>query len=210
MACMSPTAVHSPGATRGFTLVELMVAMSVSLIVLGGVLSAYLFLGRGLTRLINAQQQQVKSRHTLRVFSDDLGTGNKLTTSSSTISSGVTTAASFVVEIPKAGGATTSVTYTYNYSASGAGTLIRFRADTAETTTILDNVTSLSVNYFTASEVASGTVFSATRAAPTYSLSVKAVQFQFTTSLGSAASGTLARFTTLSPRVVMRNRGMLQ
>ncbi len=191
-------------------MVELMVAMSVSLIVLGGVLSAYLFLGRGLTRLINAQQQEVKSRHTLRVFTDDLSTGNKLTAASSTISSGVTTAASFVVEIPKSGGATTSVTYTYSYSAAGTGTFTRYRADNAETTTILDNVTSLAVNYFTASEVAAGTVFSASRTAPTNSLSVKAVQVQFTTSIGSSASGTLASFTTLSPRVVMRNRGMLQ
>lgn len=205
---MSRIADHK-SRRHGFTLVEVMVASSVSLIVLGGVLAAYLFLGRGLTRLINAQQQEVRSRHALRVFTDDVTTANKLTTASSTIVSGVTTAASFVAEIPKASG-TTSVTYTYNYSASGSGTLTRYRADTAESTTILKDVTSLAVNYFTTTEVASGTTFSTTRTAPGNALSVKAVQMQFTTSVGSAASGTLSSFTTLSQRVVMRNRAMLQ
>jgi prepilin-type N-terminal cleavage/methylation domain-containing protein len=206
---MSRTGVHKADA-RGFTLVELMVAMSVALIVLGGVLAAYLFLGRGLTRLINAQQQQTTSRRALRMFVDDITTANKLTAASATISNGVTTAASFAAEIPQAGGSTMTVTYTYNYNAAGSGTLTRYRSDTGQTLTLVRDVTSLAVNYFTTSEVASGTSFSTTKAAPGNALSVKAVQFQFTTSVGSSASGTLTSFTTLSQRVVLRNRALLQ
>ena len=64
---MSPTAAKHPpvrlaqGArrkSRGFTLVEMMVGMSCSLIVICAVLSTYTFLGRNLTRMTHAQQLQ--------------------------------------------------------------------------------------------------------------------------------------------------------
>ena len=46
--------------------------MTVALIVLGGIFTAYIFLGRNLTRLAYTQEQEVKSRHVLRQFTSDV------------------------------------------------------------------------------------------------------------------------------------------
>ncbi len=85
-----------PTSTRnsrqsGFTLVEILIAASLTLILVFGVLSAYLFLGRNFTRLTGTQQQDVKARRALRQFTQDVGTANTFTT---------TTASSLVFTAP--------------------------------------------------------------------------------------------------------------
>jgi prepilin-type N-terminal cleavage/methylation domain-containing protein len=75
--------VHRPAAP-GFTLIEVMISMSLLAIICTAVISAYLFLGRNLTRLVNVQQQQVQSRRALRVFTQDLSAAIQLTTMTST------------------------------------------------------------------------------------------------------------------------------
>jgi prepilin-type N-terminal cleavage/methylation domain-containing protein len=80
---MSRINVHRSIAP-GFTLIELMISMSLLAIVFAAVFSAYLFLGRNLTRLVNVQQQQVQSRRTLRTFTQDLSSASQLTTATST------------------------------------------------------------------------------------------------------------------------------
>ena len=197
-------------------MIELMVGMSLSLILCAGILAAYLFIGRNLTRLVNLQQQEVKTRHALRVFSQDISVATQLNSATSTINaSGVTTAATFVAVIPTVidsttGNITSTANVTYTYT-SGSGKLTRVRSDTADTTTILTGITSFTINYFTTSDVTSGVVFTTNASTspslfnPTTAVSVKAVQFQFTTQLGSSASGTLEAYTVLSPRVLLRN-----
>jgi len=71
-------------AARGFTLVELMVGLSLAAIVFAGILSAYLFLGRNLTRMANMQQQMVTNRRVLQVFTRDLSSAIALTNPTST------------------------------------------------------------------------------------------------------------------------------
>jgi len=80
---MSHINVHRPAAP-GFTLIEVMISMSLLAIICTAVISAYLFLGRNLTRLVNVQQQQVQSRRALRVFTQDLSAAIQLTTMTST------------------------------------------------------------------------------------------------------------------------------
>lgn len=179
---MSRFNVHS--SRRGFTLVELMVAVSVCSFVFAGILSAYLFVGRNLTRLVNFQRQEVESRRTLRQFTQDLSAAIQLTTATST---------QLALTKPTATG-TTPVSYNYS---SGGGTLTR--TDSAGTQTLLSGVTAFSWSYFNeaGSAVAAGTQ------------SIKAVEFSYTSGVGSSASGTLASSATVSSRIVLRNKPAL-
>jgi type II secretory pathway component PulJ len=186
-------------ATAGFTLVELLVAGSLTVTLMAAVLSAYLFLGRNLTRLVNMEQQQTKLRHALRVFAQDLGTAANLTTATSTISGSTTTFAQFVLVTPTGG----NVTYTYNLS--GNGKLTR-QVGSETVQDILTDITTFSINYYTVSQTLNGTAYSTTLAAPANPLGVKSVEFRVTTSVGSSAAGTLATFRAMSPRILLRNR----
>ncbi len=185
----------------GFTMLELAVAASISLILMAAILSAYLFLGRNLIRLTSLEQQEKKARLALTYFSKDVGAATMLTTATVTISSGTTTYAQFVL-VPPTGG---NVTYTYDTSIDKLT-----RTDSSGTIELLTDLASFSINYLTITQVANGTAFSTTATAPANPLSVKAVQFQFATAVGTAANGTQATYTAMSPRVLLRNRTILQ
>ena len=182
---MSRISVHSTARRRGFTLVEVMVATSLLAIVLAGVLAAYLFVGRNLTRLVNVQHQEVESRRTLRKFTQDLSAAIQLSTA---------TTNAVTLSKPVASG-TTTVSYTYS---SGAGTLVRTEAGASQT--LLSGLTAFTIGYYNeaGTEVTSSPQ------------SVKAIEFAFTTASGSAQSGTKASYTTVSPRVLLRNKPTLQ
>jgi len=166
-------------------LVEILVATSISALVFAGVLAAYLFLGRNLTRLVNFQEQEVESRRTLRQMTDDVSTAIQLTTA---------TSSALALTKPTSGG-TTSVSYTYS---AGNGTLTR--TDAVGTQTILTGLTNFTITYFNES----GTAITSSPQ------SVKAVEFSYSTASGTSASGTRATATTVSPRVILRNKPVLE
>lgn len=180
---MSRINVHR-NRRAAFTLVELMAAVSISAIVFAGIFSAYLFVGRNLTRLVNLQRQEVESRRTLQRFTQDLSAAIQLATATS----------SQVSLTKPLGSGTTAVSYTYS-SANGTFT----RTDSAGTQTLLSGVTGLTLSYFT--EAGSSV---------TDTQSVKSVELLVSTATGNANSGTLASYTTVSPRVVLRNKPALQ
>ncbi len=183
---MSRISVHNSSRRgRGFSLVELMVATSVSAIVFAGILAAYLFMGRNLTRLVNTQQQEAQSRRVLRQFTQDLSGATAITMPSASVLSVTKTAAS----------GTTTVTYTY---ASGAGTLHR---NDGASQKILSNLTAYTYSFYSE---AGNTV------ASTNLQSVKSVEVSFTSAVGVQTAGTRSTLTTISPRVVLRNKPMLQ
>lgn len=161
-----------------------MVAVSAMAIVFAGIFAAYLFVGRNLTRLVNFQRQEVESRRALRQFTQDLSAAISLTTATST---------QIALTKPTATG-TTTVSYTYS-SANGMLT----RTDTAGTRTILSGLTAFTLSYF--NETGSSTASTQ---------SVKGVEFSYSSAVGTAASGTRASYTTVSPRVVLRNKPALQ
>ncbi|MDO8541673.1 MAG: type II secretion system protein [Opitutaceae bacterium] len=181
---MSPTSAHNRGV-RGFTMTELLVALSLSAIIFAAVFSAYIFLGRNLTRLVNLQGQEVQSRRTLRRFTEDVSAAIALSTA---------TATQVAFTKPISSG-TAAITYGYS---SANGTLTR--TDPSGTQTLLSGVTAFSVTYYNET----GT---AVTSSPQ---SVKAIELTFTTAAGSNASGTLASYTSVSPRVVLRNKQALQ
>lgn len=182
---MFPTSAPRPARARAFTLVELMVAISLAAIVCAGVLAAYLFVGRNLTRLVNFQSQEVESRRTLRYFTEDASAAIALTAG---------TASSLALTKPTSV-ATTAVSYAYN---SAAGTLTR--TDGAGSRVILTGLTALTFTYYNEGGVE----------ITNNPQSVKAVELSFASASGSAASGTKAAYTTVSPRVVLRNKQTLQ
>lgn len=161
-----------------------MVATSLLAVVLAGVLAAYLFVGRNLTRLVNVQHQEVESRRTLRTFTQDLSAAIQLSTATDT---------NLTLTKPTAGG-TVTVSYTYS---SAAGTLVRTEA--GANNTLLSGLTSFTITYYNEA----GTVVTSSPQ------SVKAVEFAFASATGSAASGTKASYTTVSPRVLLRNKPAL-
>lgn len=181
---MSRSSAHS-SRHRGFTLPELLIAVTLSGILFAAILSAYLFLGRNLTRLVNVHQQEVASRRTLRQFTDDASAAITLTTATST---------QLAMVKPTAAG-TTSVSYAYN---SSAGTLTR--TDATGSRTLVSGITAFAFTYYNEG----GTAITP---APQ---SVKSVELSFSTAVGNAASGTLARYVVVSPRVVLRNKPALE
>ncbi len=179
-----------------------MVATGLSAIVFAAILSAYLFLGRNLTRLVNTQEQGVASRRALQRFTQDLSAAIQIATTPTPSTSQV------AFTKPAKSATATSDTVTYAYS-SGAGTLTRTEvvvdpaatpSTATATTTLLSHVTAFTLNYY---DAAGNSV------TPT-SLFVKSVEFTFTSATGSATSGTLASYQMVSPRVLVRNKLALQ
>jgi hypothetical protein len=164
----------------------MVVAMGLSAIIFAGILSGYTFLARNFTRLLNSQGQDTKSRRAMYVFSQDISKAVQVSTASDTHLSLV---------LPTTSGPTTNVSYSYDAS---TGTLTR--TDTAGSVVLLNNLTALDFNYFNKSggSVASGP------------LSVKEVELTFSSALGAATSGTQARYSAVSPRLVLRNKTLLQ
>ncbi len=184
---MSRISDHDAARRAGFTLVEVMVATSLLAVVLAGVLAAYLFLGRNLTRLVNFQHQEVESRRTLRTFTQDVSAAIELTTATTTVLT--------VTKPTAAAGVSTTVTYTYS---AAAGTLVRTEGGANKS--LLTGLTSFTITYYNEA----GTVVTSSPQ------SVKAVEFAFSSAAGSAKSGTQAAYTTVSPRVLLRNKPALQ
>jgi prepilin-type N-terminal cleavage/methylation domain-containing protein len=182
---MSRISVHrTKGGRRGFTLVEVLIATSLSAVILAAVFSAYLFLGRNLTRLVNVQQQDVASRSAVRQFTQDVSAAVQLTTA---------TSSQIVLTKPSASG-TTTVSYVYS---AADRTLTRVAGST--TRTLLSGLTDFTVAYFNSAGGATANPGS-----------VKAVELSFTTAAGSDASGTRARYASVSPRVILRNKPSLE
>ena len=78
---MSPTRNYSRAlalGSRGFTLVELLVATSIAMVLIAGMLSSYLFLGRNLVRDTNRQQLEAQSRNMLQTFARDVGVADRI------------------------------------------------------------------------------------------------------------------------------------
>lgn len=64
-------AVRRGGARGGFTLVEVLIASSLSLVILAAVLSTFLFIGKGSIRLAHYTDMEGDARSALHLFSQD-------------------------------------------------------------------------------------------------------------------------------------------
>jgi Tfp pilus assembly protein PilW len=183
---MFPTKGNRPAsAGSGFTLVELMVGMSLSLTIIAVTLAAWIFVGRNFTRMANTQYLEAHTRSAFTLFSTDVGSTTKVSTA---------TATSLALTVPAG-----SVSYAYS---SANGTLTR--TDTSGTATVLiSDLTSFSFNYFNTT----GT----TAIASPSTASVKKIEMSFTSKLGNSSDNLKQSvYSTVSSRVALSNRPLLQ
>jgi Tfp pilus assembly protein PilW len=189
----------------GFTLFELMLATFISAFVFAGVLSAYIFLGRALTRQGNEAEQESRSRTTLFYLTQEVSsaTGIAPDTSPSATTSGLT---QMVLNTLDGSGNPYTVTYTYIPGASG-GTLTRTPSTTGAPMSLLVGVTSLTFTYYNSAGTALTSPSSPTVTNPNV---VKQVSLSYTTVAGSVLSGAQSHFNVVSPLIVMKNKPFLK
>jgi Tfp pilus assembly protein PilW len=193
----------------GFTLFELMLATVISAFVFAGVLSAYIFLGRALTRQGNEAEQESRSRTTLYYFTQEVSsaTGIAPDTNPSVTTSGLT---QMVLNTLDGNGVPYTVTYVYTPNTSG-GTLTRTPTPTPSTgigpTSLLIGVTSLTFTYYNSAGTALTTTSSPTVTNPNI---VKQVSLAYTTVAGSQLSGAQSHFNVVSPLILMKNKPLLK
>src|SRR3954469_18335908 len=80
---MTTSTIRSKGS-RGFTLVEVMIAASIGTMVIAGVMSTFLMLGRSGANIANYSMMEAQSRRALEEFSQDLRMANAITWNSAT------------------------------------------------------------------------------------------------------------------------------
>jgi len=188
---------------QAFTLLEVMVVTVISGIVFAGVLSAYIFLGRGLMRQGNEEQLESRSRQALYDFTQDMSAA------SAVISANATTLTVNTWIPQTAGNPPVMGTATYEYSpAEGQLALIRAAPPAAtlafpnwptppvnQAYVLLNNVTNFSFGTYDMSGVSTGIL-----------ALIKQVNMSFTTTAGSRIGGAQSHLTVVSPQVILKNK----
>lgn len=187
-------------SSAGFTLVELLIGMSLALMVMGAVLSSYTFMGRNLYRLVNQQSLQTDARRTLQYFEQDVDLASGI--------SGTPSASSLVLIIPTSStGSTTTITWSYS---SSSKTLTRTLAS-GSSLTLLSNLTSCAFSYY---DKSGNPYTSATLSAGSYLSSIKQVALSFSTKTGQNTDGSnspqTATYQASSARLILRNQAFLE
>ena len=100
-------------ASKGFTLVEVLIGATLSAAIMAAVLSSYIYMGRSLGRLTNQQTLEAEGRRTLAIFNRDVRMASDLTDTANLSASRV------ALLVPTASGSNT-VTYYYNNTPSAA------------------------------------------------------------------------------------------
>jgi Tfp pilus assembly protein PilW len=181
--------------TRAFTLLEVMMVTLISAFVFAGVLSAYIFLGRGLARQINEQGLESRSRLALYWFTQDVSSASAIASQNP---GSDMTGDQFTLTIPSS---SNSVTYHCDWTGgAGLGKLERVSGGT--TLVLLTNLSSITFGYYDAT----GAVVTAVASNTSTQMKIKQVYMTYTTTAGVQSTGAQSNLTVVSPRVVMRNK----
>jgi prepilin-type N-terminal cleavage/methylation domain-containing protein len=202
MVFQSYTKGHSPNARRerGFTLLEVMMVTFISSFVFAGVLSAYIFLGRGLSRQVNEEGLESRTRLALYYFTQDVSSATAIAAQDP--GAGVT-GTQMTLTLP----GPVSVTYYCDWSAGATQGVLERSYNAGPYLVLLKNLTSFSMQYFDSTTHA----ITAPVSAPTSpQVEIKQVCMTYTSSAGYAPSGNLSNLTVVSPLVILKNKGVLQ
>jgi prepilin-type N-terminal cleavage/methylation domain-containing protein len=176
---------------KGFTLVEVMMVTVISSFVFAGVLSAYIFLGRGLVRQGNAESLESRTRTTLFYFTQDVSATSAISISLST-----------ELKLTTASGTIVDYVYSPAVDSQGnpAGTLTRVPSPPNANipVTLLIGLSSFQFNYMDMS----GNVMNPANNTPL----VKQVSIDYTAFAGAAVSGAQSHFSVVSPWVIAKNK----
>jgi Tfp pilus assembly protein PilW len=211
---------RSPHRSAGFTLVELIVGVSLSMIVMAAVLASYVFVARSYTRTIgfglpNQPTLEAQGRQTLVYFARDVQAASAVSTAdaNSPSSSEVT------LTVPLSTGGTRNVTYYYNGTETAAtaygvtipaNTLARIDRDTSTPTPpppliLHSSLLTCTFTYYDAS----GNPYT-TLSSPNYLIGIKQISLVLTARAGTSANQTLTKvYTVASPRLLFRNKQLL-
>jgi prepilin-type N-terminal cleavage/methylation domain-containing protein len=207
-----PARREGPSPAKGFTLVELLIGMSLALTVMTAVLTSYIFLGRSLVRLAHQQTLETEARRTLAFFARDVRMTSDL--------SGTPSASTVALTIPTGTG-TNTITYYYNNTAADTvvtvnGTNVTMRANaltrcvyngsTVTSLTLLNSITtdSLAFTYYDSS----GNAYTSYT---DYLAGIKRLALRFSTQTGVDSNGTQTPvYQFASPQLILRNRSLLQ
>lgn len=172
----------------------------ISSFVFAGVLSAYIFLGRSLSRQSNEEVLESRARLALYYFTQDVASATAIT---ATNPGSYTSGSQISLIIPGIPG---GVTYSSDWSGGNSAGLLTRTVGTNPPLTLLSNLTSLNFMYYDPT----GTVVTAPATAPASpQINIKQVALVFTSAAGYASAGNLSQFTVVSPRVVLKNQTFL-
>jgi prepilin-type N-terminal cleavage/methylation domain-containing protein len=179
----------------GFTLVELLIGMSLSLMLMLAVLSSYVYLARQFTRTLGFSSfyqptLEAQSRRTLAYFTQDVGMASSI--------SGTPSATSVVLVIPTSSGSTT-VTYDYD------NTLKKLTRTVSGGSALVLHVSLLTCT-FSYYDMYDRPYSSYTN----YLSGIKKISLSFSSRSGNSANYTLTQvFQSASPRLLLKNKQVL-
>ena len=200
-------------STRGFTLVELLIGMSLALMIMTAVLTSYVTLARNFTRSLgvtsaNQPTIETQARRTLAYFAQDVRMASGI--------SGTPSASSLVLTLPTGTGSKSVAYYFNNTSAAVTVTLVSYstvipayslvRVDGSNGATLLlqSGLLTFGLNYYDSS----GNPYTSFT---NYLPGIKQLSFSFTAQGGNSTNGTLTQiYETDSPRMIIRNKALLQ
>lgn len=186
---------------RAFTLFEVMLATVITSFVFAGVLSAYIFLGRGLSRQLNAEGLESRTRLALSYFTQDVSGATSITAQNP---GAQVTGDQMTLTIPTST-APYSVTYHCDWSGGASNGILERSVNSGTYLVLLSNISSINFQYF---DAANNSVAAPTSASSPQ-INIKQVCMSFTTSAGYGPSGNLSQFTMVSPVVILKNKAML-
>jgi hypothetical protein len=165
-----------------------------------GAISAYILLGRGLSRQVNEEGLESRTRLALYYFTQDVSSASTIKAQNPGAQVDGTL---MTLDISGA-----SVAYVCNWDSGSTNcTLTRVVNGVTPGLLLLDNLTSFSLQYF---DPTTNAVTAPATAPSTPQVEIKQVCMTYTTSAGYAPSGNQSKLTVVSPLVVLKNEGLLQ
>lgn len=170
----------------------------ISSFVFAGVLSCYVFLGRGLARQINEESLESRTRTALFWFTRDFSTASSIIAQDP----GATTTGNQVTLSTPSG----TVYYACDWSGGvGAGKLTRQLTSSGAVVTLLTNLTSFKFGYYDAA----GNSITVPASASQADAEIKQAYMAYLSSAGVAITGSASNLAVVSPTVIMKNKGLL-
>jgi len=172
----------------------------ISSFVFAGVLSAYIFLGRSLSRQVNEEGLESRARLALYYFTQDVSSA---TTISATNPGSYTSGSQVSLSIPGSG----TVTYSTDWSQGNTSGVLTRQIGSNPALTVLTNLSAFTLSYYDPT----GSLVSVPASTPSEpQINIKQVCMVFTSMAGYAPSGNLSQFTVVSPRLILKNQALLK
>ncbi len=174
--------------------------------VFAGVISAYIFLGRGLARQVNAEGLESRTRLALYWLTQDVSSASAISTQYPGAS---TSGYQMTLTVT---GLSSQVYYYCDWSlGSSQGVLERQVGSSGPLVKLLTNLTSFSFGYLdiNGNKITAPSTGAPTTPPSTLQMDVKQVYMSYTSSAGVKSTGAQSNFTVVSPRIIMKNKGLL-